>query len=250
VPRGRGRPKIWCAAGGRCVGRRAPSTPAADGRDERAEGEAGVRRKPGVEPSRQGVISPVLEGTVPTSLRRVSTRGRRSSCNRAPPSRHRPGRYPTRDPLGLRAQTLFEGAWSSVGQEAGDCTCFRPTNPDDGVLTGVDQPAVVPSSGHRAPSKGLAPRSANKGRGVAASTLLLALVHTTTWKSRSTKLALRGFSEVQGTRAVCSVVVPSIKERIARYVTSPIKKCQRKWVPIGRTGQTSLSIVRKNRAAK
>ena len=28
------------------------------------------------------------------------------------------------------------------------------TNPDDGVLTGVDQPAVVPSNGRRAPSKG------------------------------------------------------------------------------------------------
>jgi hypothetical protein len=28
-----------------------------------------------------------------------------------------------------------------------------PTDPDDGVVTGVEQPAVAPSNGHPAPSK-------------------------------------------------------------------------------------------------
>src|ERR671917_2594024 len=35
------------------------------------------------------------------------------------------------------------------------------------------------------------------------------------------------------------VAVVSIRVRIARYVTSPIRRCQTKWVPIGRAAQTS-----------
>jgi len=49
---------------------------------------------------------------------------------------------------------LSLGIWLIVKGFNPSALASLSTNPDDGVLTGVDQPAVVPSNGRRVPSKG------------------------------------------------------------------------------------------------
>ena len=49
---------------------------------------------------------------------------------------------------------LFIGVWLIVKGFNPSAFASESTDPDDGVLTGVDQPAVVPSNGRRVPSKG------------------------------------------------------------------------------------------------
>jgi hypothetical protein len=50
---------------------------------------------------------------------------------------------------------LSLGIWLIVKGFNPSALASLSTNPDDdGVLMGVDQPAVVPSNGHSAPSKG------------------------------------------------------------------------------------------------
>ena len=49
---------------------------------------------------------------------------------------------------------LALGIWLIVKGFNPSAVASLSTEPDDGVLTGVDQPAVVPSNGRRAPSKG------------------------------------------------------------------------------------------------
>ena len=49
---------------------------------------------------------------------------------------------------------LSLGIWLIVKGFNPSAVASLSTTPDDGVLTGVDQPAVVPSNGHRVPSKG------------------------------------------------------------------------------------------------
>jgi hypothetical protein len=49
---------------------------------------------------------------------------------------------------------LTLGIWLIVKEFNPSAIASLSTNPDDGVLTGVDQPAVVPSNGRRVPSKG------------------------------------------------------------------------------------------------
>jgi hypothetical protein len=49
---------------------------------------------------------------------------------------------------------LFIGVWLIVKGFNPSAFASESTDPDDGVVTGVDQPAVVPSNGHRVPSKG------------------------------------------------------------------------------------------------
>jgi hypothetical protein len=48
--------------------------------------------------------------------------------------------------LGLGIRLIVKGFNASA-------VAYLPTDPDDGVMTGVEQPAVVPSNGHPAPSK-------------------------------------------------------------------------------------------------
>jgi hypothetical protein len=48
---------------------------------------------------------------------------------------------------------LTLGIWLIVKGFNPSAVASLPTDPDDGVVTGVEQPAVVPSNGHRAPSK-------------------------------------------------------------------------------------------------
>jgi hypothetical protein len=45
------------------------------------------------------------------------------------------------------------GIWLIVKGFNASAVASLPTDPDDGVMTGVEQPAVVPSNGHPAPSK-------------------------------------------------------------------------------------------------
>jgi Domain of unknown function (DUF4386) len=49
---------------------------------------------------------------------------------------------------------LFIGVWLIVKGFNPSAFASESTDPDDGVVTGVDQPAVVPSNGRRVPSKG------------------------------------------------------------------------------------------------
>ena len=49
---------------------------------------------------------------------------------------------------------LFIGVWLIVKGFNPSAFASESTDPDDGVLTGVEQPAVVPSNGRRVPSKG------------------------------------------------------------------------------------------------
>jgi hypothetical protein len=49
-------------------------------------------------------------------------------------------------PVGIALAWLGYALWSEQREQVAE--------PDDGVLTGVEQPAVVPSNGHPAPSKG------------------------------------------------------------------------------------------------
>ena len=49
---------------------------------------------------------------------------------------------------------LFIGVWLIVKGFNPSAFASESTDPDDGVLTGVGQPAVVPSDGRRVPSKG------------------------------------------------------------------------------------------------
>ena len=48
---------------------------------------------------------------------------------------------------------LTLGIWLIVKGFNPSAVASLPTDPDDGVVTGVEQPAVVPSNGHPAPSK-------------------------------------------------------------------------------------------------
>ena len=48
---------------------------------------------------------------------------------------------------------LALGIWLIVKGFNPSAVASLPTDPDDGVVTGVEQPAVVPSNGHPAPSK-------------------------------------------------------------------------------------------------
>jgi len=48
---------------------------------------------------------------------------------------------------------LALGIWLIVKGFNPSAVASLPTDPDDGVMTGVEQPAVVPSNGHPAPSK-------------------------------------------------------------------------------------------------
>jgi hypothetical protein len=48
---------------------------------------------------------------------------------------------------------VFIGVWLIVKGFNPSAFVSEPANPDDGVLRGVDQPAVVPSNGHSVPSK-------------------------------------------------------------------------------------------------
>ena len=48
---------------------------------------------------------------------------------------------------------VFIGVWLIVKGFNPSAFVSEPANPDDGVLTGVDQPALVPSNGHSVPSK-------------------------------------------------------------------------------------------------
>ena len=47
---------------------------------------------------------------------------------------------------------MFIGVWLIVKGFNPSAFVSEPANPDDGVLTGVDQPALVPSNGHSVPS--------------------------------------------------------------------------------------------------
>jgi hypothetical protein len=47
---------------------------------------------------------------------------------------------------------VFIGVWLIVKGFNPSAFVSEPANPDDGVLTGVDQPALVPSNGHSVPS--------------------------------------------------------------------------------------------------
>src|SRR5215212_9877730 len=49
---------------------------------------------------------------------------------------------------------MFIGVWLIVKGFNPSAFVSEPANPADGVVTGVEQPAVVPSNGHRVPSKG------------------------------------------------------------------------------------------------
>jgi Domain of unknown function (DUF4386) len=48
---------------------------------------------------------------------------------------------------------VFIGVWLIAKGFNPSAFVSEPANPDDGVLTGVDQPALVPSNGHSVPSK-------------------------------------------------------------------------------------------------
>jgi Domain of unknown function (DUF4386) len=79
---------------------------------------------------------------------------------------------------------LFIGVWLIVKGFNPSAFASESADPDDGVLTGVHQPAIA--------LQGLAPHSANEGRGIAAPALLLALMHPSAWKLRFSEVGSKG----------------------------------------------------------